>query len=72
MAWRQLLAGQLTSPDKPHRLPLEFQRVPRQNHSRHLKPSKADPTQSAMGDVFQEQDQIRLAKWMGSPNEAIN
>jgi hypothetical protein len=44
-------------PDKPHRLLLEFQRVPRPNQSCHLKPSKADPTQSALGDVFRGQDQ---------------
>jgi hypothetical protein len=46
----------LPSPDKPHRLLLEFQRVPRPNQSCHLKPSKADPTQSALGDVFRGQD----------------
>jgi hypothetical protein len=34
----------------------EFQRVPRPNQSCHLKPSKADPTQSALGDVFRGQD----------------
>ena len=44
------------SPDKPHRLLLEFQRVLRPNQSCHLKPSKADPTQSALGDVFRGQD----------------
>src|SRR5450631_85568 len=55
----------LPSPDKPHRLLLEFQRVPRPNQSCHLKPSKADPTQSALGDVFWGQDQT-MAKKQGA------
>src|SRR5674536_90390 len=37
---------------RDYRLILEFQRVPRPNQSCHLKPSKADPTQSALRTFF--------------------
>ncbi len=56
LAWA-VRGDRLPSPGQaPHRLLLEFQRVPRPNQSCHLKPSKTDPTQSALGDVFRGQN----------------
>ncbi len=56
--------------DKPHRLLFEFQGVPCPNQSRHLKPSKADPTQSALGDAFRRRNQDRTCPVRHSQSEA--
>jgi hypothetical protein len=50
----------LSSPNQPHRLLFEFQRVSRPNHFHHANPSNTNPTQSALGDVFRGQG---LASW---------